>query len=86
MEVAPFILVLYQVGNDFIHQPFSLVMMVHGHAAQGVAETAAGGNGMVVIIEHHTGIIQVGIRRIPSCSSKASTWHWSACRKDILGK
>ena len=61
MEISPFILVLDQMGHNLVHQPFPLVVMVHRHAPEGVAETAAGGNGPVIIVEHHTGIVQVGI-------------------------
>ena len=65
VEISPFILVLDQMGYDLVHQPFPLVVMVHGHAAQGIAKAAAGGNGPIVIVKHHTGIVQIGIPADP---------------------
>ncbi len=61
--VSPGILILDEVGNDVVHQGFSLVAAVHGHAAQGVAEAAAGGDDLVIVIQHGSGIVKV---RVPA--------------------
>ena len=59
--MALFKLALDQMGNDFVHQAFPLMVVIHRHAAQGISKAAAGGYGVVILVKHDTGIIQIGI-------------------------
>ena len=61
MDVAPFVLILHQVGHDLVHQRLALMLGTDGHAAQGIAEAAARGDGFVVFVEHDAGIVQMRV-------------------------
>lgn len=62
MNDSPIIFILDEMGHDFIHETFALMVMADSQAAQSIAKAAARGNGMIIFIVHDTSIIHMGIK------------------------
>ena len=59
--ISAAVLVLHKVGNDGIHEGLALMRGAHGHAAERIAEAAAGCNDMVIVVQHRRSIIEIPI-------------------------
>ena len=57
--VATAVLKLDQMGDDLVHQAFTLVLGRNSHAAQCVGKTGAGCHKIVIIIEQSDAVIEV---------------------------
>ena len=61
VAVAPAQLVLHQMGDDLVEEPLPLVVRADGKAPEGIAEAAARGNDLPILVQHGADIVQIGV-------------------------
>ena len=61
MHVAPGVLHLHEMGDDFVQQALPLMLGADGKAPQGGTKAAARGDDFIVTVPHGADVVQIAV-------------------------